>query len=168
MHECVFCRIGRGEDRSEIIYEDDQVIALMDICPIRPGHAQIMPREHFAYFEDLPEVTVSRINPSGAAPFARDEGALWRAARRLPIHRWGSRARPCSCFAYAPEDRRHVAALHCRREPHVSRPAACPFRRTGRHSRAAPQRAASMNQLVGIVATLRGPLRGARGRVFRT
>jgi diadenosine tetraphosphate (Ap4A) HIT family hydrolase len=34
MHECVFCRIVRGEDRSEVIYDDDQVIALMDICPI--------------------------------------------------------------------------------------------------------------------------------------
>jgi histidine triad (HIT) family protein len=61
MNECVFCRIARGEDRSEIIYDDDQVIALMDICPIRPGHAQIIPRGHFPYFEDLPEVTASRI-----------------------------------------------------------------------------------------------------------
>jgi histidine triad (HIT) family protein len=61
MNECVFCRIARGEDRSEIIYEDDHVIALMDICPIRPGHAQIIPREHFPYFDDLPEVIASRI-----------------------------------------------------------------------------------------------------------
>jgi hypothetical protein len=33
--------------RSAIIYEDAEVIGLMDICPIRPGHAQITPREHF-------------------------------------------------------------------------------------------------------------------------
>jgi histidine triad (HIT) family protein len=46
--ECVFCRIASGEDRSEIIYEDDHVIGLMDIRPIRPGHVQIIPREHFA------------------------------------------------------------------------------------------------------------------------
>jgi histidine triad (HIT) family protein len=55
MNECVFCRIASGKDRSEIIYEDDQVIGLMDIRPIRPGHVQIIPREHFAYFEDLPD-----------------------------------------------------------------------------------------------------------------
>jgi histidine triad (HIT) family protein len=61
MSECVFCRIASGEDRSEIIYEDDQVIGLMDIRPIRPGHVQIIPREHFAYFEDLPDETASRI-----------------------------------------------------------------------------------------------------------
>src|SRR5438477_13063893 len=61
MSECVFCRIASGEVRSEIIYEDDQVISLMDICPIRPGHAQIIPREHFAYFEDLPDAIASRM-----------------------------------------------------------------------------------------------------------
>jgi histidine triad (HIT) family protein len=33
----------------------------MDICAIRPGHAQIIPREHFAYFEDLPDAIASRI-----------------------------------------------------------------------------------------------------------
>ena len=54
MSQCAFCRIARGEVRSEIIYDDDQVIGLMDICPIRPGHAQIMPKEHFSYFDDVP------------------------------------------------------------------------------------------------------------------
>jgi hypothetical protein len=38
MDKCLFCRIASGEVRSEIIYEDGQVIGLMDICPIRPGH----------------------------------------------------------------------------------------------------------------------------------
>ena len=47
MNECVFCRIARGEIRSEIFYKDPQVIGLMDICPIRPGHAQLIPREHY-------------------------------------------------------------------------------------------------------------------------
>jgi histidine triad (HIT) family protein len=61
MNECVFCRIAIGEAQSEIIYEDDQVIGLMDIRPIRPGHVQIIPREHFADFEDLPDATASRI-----------------------------------------------------------------------------------------------------------
>ena len=61
MDKCLFCRIASGEVRSEIIYEDDRVIGLMDICPIRPGHTQIIPREHFAYFEDLPGATASRI-----------------------------------------------------------------------------------------------------------
>ena len=61
MNGCVFCQVARGELGSEIIYEDAEVIGLMDICPIRPGHAQIIPRGHFPCFEDLPKVTASRI-----------------------------------------------------------------------------------------------------------
>ena len=61
MNECVFCRIARGEIRSEIFYEDPKVIGLMDICPIRPGHAQFIPREHYDYFEDLPDAIACRI-----------------------------------------------------------------------------------------------------------
>jgi histidine triad (HIT) family protein len=61
MNECLFCRIASGEARSEIIYKDHQVIGLMDICPIRPGHVQIIPRQHFAYFEDLLDAIASRI-----------------------------------------------------------------------------------------------------------
>ena len=60
MNECVFCRIARGEIRSEIFYEDSEVIGLMDICPIRPGHAQFIPREHYDYFEDLPDAIACR------------------------------------------------------------------------------------------------------------
>jgi len=61
MNDCVFCQVARGEIRSAIIYEDAEVIGLMDICPIRPGHAQIIPREHFDYFDDLPDVIACRI-----------------------------------------------------------------------------------------------------------
>ena len=49
------------EIRSAIIYEDAAVIGLMDICSIRPGHARIIPREHFDYFDDLPDVIACRI-----------------------------------------------------------------------------------------------------------
>ena len=61
MSECVFCRIARCEIRSEIFYEDPEVIGLMDICPIRPGHAQLIPREHYDYFENLPDAIACRI-----------------------------------------------------------------------------------------------------------
>lgn len=61
MTDCVFCRIARGDVHAEVVWEDDLVIALADIHPIRPGHAQIVPRGHFPYFEDLPEGIASRI-----------------------------------------------------------------------------------------------------------
>ena len=61
MTGCVFCQVASGEIRSAIIYEDAEVIGLMDICPIRPGHTQIISREHFDYFDDLPERIACRI-----------------------------------------------------------------------------------------------------------
>ena len=61
MNGCVFCQVARREVRSEIIYQDAEVIGLMDICPIRPGHTQIISREHFDYFDDLPDVIACRI-----------------------------------------------------------------------------------------------------------
>jgi histidine triad (HIT) family protein len=61
MNGCVFCQVARGEIRSAIIYEDAEVIGLMDICPICPGHARIIPREHFDYFDDLPGHILPRV-----------------------------------------------------------------------------------------------------------
>ncbi|BCJ91041.1 histidine triad protein [Terrihabitans soli] len=51
---CLFCRIAKGELPSHPVYEGERLYAFLDINPIRPGHVQIIPREHFAYFDDLP------------------------------------------------------------------------------------------------------------------
>jgi histidine triad (HIT) family protein len=58
---CIFCRIARGEVRAHVIHEDELVMAFLDNGPIRPGHTQIISREHVAYFEDLPAETAARI-----------------------------------------------------------------------------------------------------------
>jgi histidine triad (HIT) family protein len=52
--DCLFCRIIQREVAAHIIYEDECVLAFLDRGPIRPGHTQIVPREHFAYFDDAP------------------------------------------------------------------------------------------------------------------
>lgn len=51
---CLFCLIAQGRVPSETVYSSERVVAFLDIQPIRPGHVQIVPREHFPYFEDLP------------------------------------------------------------------------------------------------------------------
>jgi histidine triad (HIT) family protein len=55
MTDCIFCRIASGAMAAHLVHEDDQVVAFLDICPIRPGHTQVIPRDHYAYFDDLPE-----------------------------------------------------------------------------------------------------------------
>ncbi|KZL17971.1 HIT-like protein [Pseudovibrio axinellae] len=52
--DCLFCKIARKEINAYEIYRDKAMVAFLDIAPIRPGHVQIIPLEHYAYFDDLP------------------------------------------------------------------------------------------------------------------
>jgi diadenosine tetraphosphate (Ap4A) HIT family hydrolase len=50
---CVFCRIVAGTEEASIIYEDERVIAFLDVLPINEGHTLIIPRRHGAYLKDM-------------------------------------------------------------------------------------------------------------------
>ena len=54
MEDCLFCRIVAGELPSTRVYEDDRVIAIMDIFPATRGHVLVIPRAHA---RDLHEVS---------------------------------------------------------------------------------------------------------------
>ena len=58
---CLFCRIARRECPAHIVYEDDYLVAFLDTGPIRPGHVQIIPRDHYPTFDDLTAELASRI-----------------------------------------------------------------------------------------------------------
>jgi histidine triad (HIT) family protein len=51
--DCIFCRIVNGDVPSEIVYQDDLVVAFPDIRPAAPVHLLIMPRKHIASAADL-------------------------------------------------------------------------------------------------------------------
>ena len=56
--DCVFCKIVKGEIPSKKIYEDDLVMAFMDINPIVHGHVLIIPKKHYTdYMEMDDEIT---------------------------------------------------------------------------------------------------------------
>ncbi|MGH1484537.1 MAG: HIT family protein [Geminicoccales bacterium] len=61
MEGCIFCQIASGEMKTNLIYDDELIAAFPDNHPIRPGHAMIISRQHWRYFEDLPEDTSCRI-----------------------------------------------------------------------------------------------------------
>jgi len=46
MSSCLFCKIIAGEIPAEKVYEDDHVIAFLDINPINPGHTLVVPKTH--------------------------------------------------------------------------------------------------------------------------
>ena len=47
MENCIFCKIVKGEIDSKKIYEDEKVLAFLDITPISKGHLLIIPKKHF-------------------------------------------------------------------------------------------------------------------------
>lgn len=44
--DCVFCRIVRGEVPSAKVFENEHVLAFLDIAPIAPGHTLMIPKRH--------------------------------------------------------------------------------------------------------------------------
>ena len=53
--DCVFCKIVAGEIPSDILYQDDEVIAFRDINPQAPVHLLIIPKVHIASLTELTE-----------------------------------------------------------------------------------------------------------------
>ncbi len=58
MSECVFCKIVVKEIPSYKVYENDKVMAFLDVLPISPGHTVIVPKSHVLNFEDLSDEVV--------------------------------------------------------------------------------------------------------------
>lgn len=50
---CLFCRIIKGEVKSDKVYEDDLLLVIKDIKPKAPTHLLIMPKEHIGNIADL-------------------------------------------------------------------------------------------------------------------
>ena len=50
---CVFCRLVAGTLPISIIAETDDILAVMDIQPVNPGHALVIPKAHAPYLADL-------------------------------------------------------------------------------------------------------------------
>ncbi|MGB2856169.1 MAG: histidine triad nucleotide-binding protein [Dehalococcoidia bacterium] len=53
--DCIFCRIISGEIPSDILYQDEQVVAFRDINPKAPVHLLLVPRKHIETVAELSE-----------------------------------------------------------------------------------------------------------------
>lgn len=62
MSDCIFCKIARGEVPSDIIYEDDKIIAFNDLNPQAPIHFLVIPKEHISSMNEIDENNVSIIS----------------------------------------------------------------------------------------------------------
>lgn len=48
MADCIFCQIANGQTDSEIVHEDELVVAFRDLNPQAPVHILLIPRQHIA------------------------------------------------------------------------------------------------------------------------
>ncbi len=55
MTDCIFCKILSKEINSHKVYENDSVLAFLDVLPMSPGHTIIIPKEHIADVESISE-----------------------------------------------------------------------------------------------------------------
>lgn len=51
--DCIFCRIIKGDLKSDKVFEDDRVIVIKDIKPKAPTHLLIMPKVHIENVAEL-------------------------------------------------------------------------------------------------------------------
>ncbi len=52
--ECIFCKIVSGEIPSTKLYEDESVLAFLDIMPAAKGHALVVTKKHYHTLLDVP------------------------------------------------------------------------------------------------------------------
>ena len=55
MDDCVFCKIVKGEIPCHKVYEDDSVLAFLDIYPKAKGHILVIPKKHFENIYEIEE-----------------------------------------------------------------------------------------------------------------
>lgn len=59
MTDCIFCKIIKGEIPCAKVYEDDKIMAFLDIQPVNEGHTLVVPKRHHEDLFDLPEEFLS-------------------------------------------------------------------------------------------------------------
>lgn len=60
--DCLFCKIVNGEIPCYKIYEDEKILAFLDVNPDSDGHTLIIPKEHFTDLDDIDIETLKHIN----------------------------------------------------------------------------------------------------------
>lgn len=83
MAECIFCKIISGEIPGDIVYQDNQIVAIKDIDPKAPIHILIVPRKHIPSLNDLDEGDSDLMGHifMVAATLAKDKGIAEKGYR---------------------------------------------------------------------------------------
>ncbi|MFQ6065358.1 MAG: HIT family protein [Candidatus Bathyarchaeia archaeon] len=59
--DCEFCRIASGEAEASVVYENESVIAFLDLYPAGVGHTLVIPKEHWRSISEVPEQVLADV-----------------------------------------------------------------------------------------------------------
>lgn len=62
MCDCIFCKIIDRQIPSNIVYEDDKVLAFHDIHPVAPVHVLVIPKKHIESLNDINSENVEYVS----------------------------------------------------------------------------------------------------------
>ncbi len=83
MDDCIFCKIIGGEIPSFKVFEDEYVLAFLDIKPFTKGHTLIIPKQHAENVFDITEDSLQKVIVVGKKMAAKIKAVLGADGIRL-------------------------------------------------------------------------------------
>lgn len=57
--DCIFCKIVEGQIPCHKLFEDERVLAFLDVGPLSRGHSLIIPKGHWRTIDQVPDATAA-------------------------------------------------------------------------------------------------------------
>lgn len=61
MTDCIFCKIVAGTIPGVRVYEDEHILGILDITPVRPGHVLLLTKEHYDRTDATPDAELAAL-----------------------------------------------------------------------------------------------------------
>jgi len=58
---CLLCQIIEGKIPSKKVYEDDLILAVLDVNGANPGHCFVLPKNHYPILEQVPDPEIAKL-----------------------------------------------------------------------------------------------------------
>lgn len=127
--DCIFCKIVNGDIPSVKVYEDQKVLAFMDINPLNKGHLLIIPKAHAETIHDIDQADFTAVmaathklaaavykalSPDGINLMQLNGKAANQVVPHLHVHivpRWSGDGLPICNWEPAAGDMKNIRAL---------------------------------------------------------
>lgn len=86
MSDCIFCKIANKEINSNLVYEDESVVAFRDLNPQAPQHILIVPKKHVANITELDDKEIAAHIFTEVVPKIAKEVGVAESGFRLVIN----------------------------------------------------------------------------------